>query len=122
MADEKMRVYEIAKEVGIPNKDLIAKMRALGLEVNNHMSSVGPDDYARIKRSLEKDKATVTPAQTLKLSSGTVLRRRSAGDKTEVVSETPPPATTPAPSSTVIRRSTHARTDAESAPSTPVRT
>ena len=33
-----MRVYEIAKEIGIPNKDLIAKIRALGLEVNNHMS------------------------------------------------------------------------------------
>ena len=35
-----MRVYEIAKEIGIPNKDLIAKIRALGLEVNNHMSSL----------------------------------------------------------------------------------
>ena len=82
-----MRVYEIAKEVGIPNKDLIAKIRALGLEVNNHMSSVGPDDYARIKRSLEKDKAAVTsPAQTMKLSSGTVLRRRSANDKASDVS------------------------------------
>ena len=47
-----MRVYEIAKEVGIPNKDLIAKIRALGLEVNNHMSSLDADDVARIKRSL----------------------------------------------------------------------
>jgi translation initiation factor IF-2 len=81
MTGAKMRVYEIAKEVGIPNKDLIAKMRALGLEVNNHMSSVPPDDVARIKRSLEKDKASVAPAQTQKLSSGTVLRRRSSGDK-----------------------------------------
>ena len=41
-----MRVYEIAKEVGIPNKDLIAKIRALGLEVNNHMSSLDADDVA----------------------------------------------------------------------------
>ena len=54
-----MRVYEIAKEVGIPNKDLIAKIRALGLEVNNHMSSLDADDVARIKRSLEKEKAGV---------------------------------------------------------------
>ena len=29
-----MRVYEIAKEVGIPNKELLAKIRSLGLEVN----------------------------------------------------------------------------------------
>jgi len=45
-----MRVYEIAKEVGIPNKDLIAKIRALGLEVNNHMSSLDADDVARVDR------------------------------------------------------------------------
>ena len=28
----KMRVYEIARDIGIPNKDLISKIRALGLE------------------------------------------------------------------------------------------
>src|SRR5262249_46973609 len=77
-----MRVYEIAKEVGIPNKDLITKIRALGLEVNNHMSSLDADDVARIKRSLEKEKQSVAkPQQTQKLSTGTVLRRRSSGDK-----------------------------------------
>lgn len=77
-----MRVYEIAKEVGIPNKDLIAKIRALGLEVNNHMSSLDADDVARIKRSLEKEKQSVAqPQQTKVLSTGTVLRRRSSGDK-----------------------------------------
>src|SRR5436853_2860255 len=82
MTGEKMRVYEIAKEVGIPNKDLIAKIRALGLEVNNHMSSLDADDVARIKRSLEKEKQTSTVApQTKVLSTGTVLRRRSSGDK-----------------------------------------
>src|SRR5215217_3452138 len=82
MTGAKMRVYEISKEVGIPNKDLIAKIRALGLEVNNHMSSLDADDVARIKRSLEKEKQSVSqPQQTQKLSSGTVLRRRSSGDK-----------------------------------------
>src|SRR5499433_2285115 len=87
-----MRVYEIAKEVGIPNKDLIAKIRALGLEVNNHMSSLDADDVARIKRSLEKEKqAVVQPAQTQRLSSGTVLRRRSSGEKAgDTTAETTP--------------------------------
>src|SRR5688572_20353738 len=90
MTGAKMRVYEIAKEVGIPNKDLIAKIRALGLEVNNHMSSLDADDVARIKRSLEKEKQTVTaPQQTQKLSSGTVLRRRSSGDKANEGADTP---------------------------------
>src|SRR5882724_955664 len=78
-----MRVYEIAKEVGIPNKDLIAKIRALGLEVNNHMSSLDADDVARIRRSLEKEKQSVAqPQQTQRLATGgAVLRRRSSGDK-----------------------------------------
>ena len=78
-----MRVYEIAKEVGIPNKDLIAKIRALGLEVNNHMSSLDADDVARIRRSLEKEKQSVAqPQQTQRLvAGGTVIRRRSSGDK-----------------------------------------
>ena len=73
-----MRVYEIAKEVGLPNKDLIAKIRALGLEVNNHMSSLDADDVARIKRSLEKERQSVAqPQQTQRLApGGTVLRRR----------------------------------------------
>ena len=106
-----MRVYEIAKEVGIPNKDLIAKIRALGLEVNNHMSSLDADDVARIKRSLEKEKQSVAaPQQTKVLSTGTVLRRRSSGDKSsdERSSERPPVAAaaapTPAPAPVIRRR------------------
>src|SRR5262249_57862214 len=83
MTGAKMRVYEIAKEVGIPNKDLIAKIRALGLEVNNHMSSLDADDVARIRRSLEREKQTVAqPQETKRLATGgAVLRRRSSGDK-----------------------------------------
>jgi len=114
-----MRVYEIAKEVGIPNKDLIAKIRALGLEVNNHMSSLDADDVARIKRSLEKEKQTVAaPQQTKVLSTGTVLRRRSSGDKSaaeERSVERAPVAPPPAAPAPVIRR----RVVAEEAPPAP---
>ncbi len=74
MAGAKMRVYEIAREVGLPNKELISKIRALGLEVNNHMSALDPEDVARVKRSLEKERLANT--ETARLSS-TVLRRRS---------------------------------------------
>ncbi|MBA3397623.1 MAG: translation initiation factor IF-2 N-terminal domain-containing protein, partial [Deltaproteobacteria bacterium] len=118
-------MYEIAKEVGIPNKDLIAKIRALGLEVNNHMSSLDANDVARIKRSLEKEKQTVTqPQQTQKLSSGTVLRRRSSGDKAndapsdERSVERAPVAAAPPP---VIRRRVVAEEPAPPTPA-PVRT
>jgi translation initiation factor IF-2 len=85
-----MRVYEIAKEVGIPNKELLAKIRALGLEVNNHMSSLNADDVARIKKSLEKERtAGASSQETHKLSTGTVLRRRSS--KADEAEPPPPP-------------------------------
>src|SRR5687767_1905672 len=112
-----MRVYEIAKEVGIPNKDLIAKIRALGLEVNNHMSSLDADDVARIKRSLEKEKAGgAAPAETKRLSTGgAVLRCRSAADKadgSEPKEEARPVTMTPPAAPPVVRR----RVAAEDAP------
>jgi translation initiation factor IF-2 len=69
-----MRVYEIAREVGIPNKDLISKIRAMGLEVNNHMSSLPADEVDRVKRSIEKERLANTVTKRL---SSTVLRRRS---------------------------------------------
>src|SRR5213075_2653311 len=124
MTGAKMRVYEIAKEVGIPNKDLIAKIRALGLEVNNHMSSLDADDVARIKRSLEKEKQTVAaPQQTQKLTSGTVLRRRSSGDKAnDVAADAPerpaPAAPPPSATDTVVRR----RKVVDETPAAPVET
>ncbi|HEY4242448.1 MAG TPA: translation initiation factor IF-2 [Kofleriaceae bacterium] len=108
-----MRVYEIAKEVGIPNKDLIAKIRALGLEVNNHMSSLDADDVARIKRSLEREKGVQQPQEVKKIATGAgapVIRRRSAGDKAEGADEAgtraaaPAPAAPSAPAAVVRRR------------------
>src|SRR5262247_4086586 len=99
-----MRVYEIAKEVGIPNKELLAKIRSLGLEVNNHMSSLNADDVARIKKSLERDKhATTAPIETQKVgAAGAVIRRRSSKPEDDVPhAPTPPPSPAPAP---VVRR------------------
>ena len=101
-----MRVYEIAKEVGIPNKELLAKIRSLGLEVNNHMSSLDADAVARIKKSLERERTGGTaPTETQKLSTGgaAVIRRRST--KADEV-DTPAPVAAPPtlPAATVVRR------------------
>jgi translation initiation factor IF-2 len=104
-----MRVYEIAREVGLPNKELIAKIRALGLEVNNHMSTLDPDDVARVKRSLERERVENTVTKRL---SSTVLRRSKKADEGgpgEVVSAVaappaPEPVAAPAPAKPVVRR------------------
>ncbi|HEY1587042.1 MAG TPA: hypothetical protein VGH63_15210, partial [Polyangia bacterium] len=56
------------------NKDLVAKVRALGIEVKNHMSNLEPDDVARVKRALDKERQANLVEERL---SSTVIRRRS---------------------------------------------
>ncbi len=73
-AAKPMRLYELAKEVGLDNKDLLSKARSLGIECKNHMSSLEPEDVVRVRRALDKERAESTVTERL---SGTVLRRRS---------------------------------------------
>lgn len=37
---EKKRVYTIAEELGIPSKELIAKLEELDIKVSSHMSTL----------------------------------------------------------------------------------
>ena len=75
----KVRVYEIAREMGVENKDLVNRIRTLGITVTNHMSSLDPDDADRIKRTLEKERQENTVERRV---SGTVIRRRSKRQRT----------------------------------------
>jgi translation initiation factor IF-2 len=70
----KVRLYEVAKDLGLPNKDVVTKFRALGIEVKNHMSSVDAEDVARVKRALDKERQANLVEQRL---TSTVIRRRS---------------------------------------------
>src|SRR5688572_30355363 len=73
---QKVRVYEVAKDVGLTNKDLVDKIRALGIEVKNHMSALEPDDVTRVKRAVEKERHENTVVERIQ---PTVMRRRSKG-------------------------------------------
>src|SRR5262245_7271812 len=98
----KVRLYEVAKDLGLANKDLVAKVRALGIEVKNHMSNLDPDDVARVKRALDKERQANLVEERL---SSTVIRRRSkdggvitrpaAPTATTVARSTPPPVREP---------------------------
>ena len=73
----KVRVYEIAKEVGVANKVLVAKIQSLGIDIKNHMSSLDLDDVSRVKRALEKERQENLVEERI---SATVIRRRQAVD------------------------------------------
>ncbi len=53
-----MRVYELAKEIGMGSKDLVEKLRALNIETKSYMSSIDEDSIELIRAKYsQKDAA-----------------------------------------------------------------
>jgi len=48
----KIRVYELAKELGRDNKTLVKVVKDLGIEIKNQMSTLSPDQADRVRREL----------------------------------------------------------------------
>ena len=84
---ERVRVYEIAKEVGVSSKDLVAKVRGLGIEVRNHMSVLDFEDAQRIRQAIQQERVAT---REVKRISATVIRRRSKVSPTAVLEGTAP--------------------------------
>jgi translation initiation factor IF-2 len=70
----KVRVYELAKEFSLVPKDLVAKIRGLGIDVANHMSNLDASDAERIRRAVERERQESLVETRL---NDTVIRRRS---------------------------------------------
>ena len=62
----KKRLYEIAKEVGVESKVVVAKAQELGLSVKSHSSSVEEADANRITSSLKGGQLRLKASQLLK--------------------------------------------------------
>src|SRR5580692_9933543 len=72
----RVRVYELAKDLGLQPKDLVAKVRAMGFDVANHMSQIEPAEVDRIKRAVDRERHESLVEERLTVD-GTVIRRRS---------------------------------------------
>ncbi len=59
----KKRVYELAKQLNISNKDLIEKLNELGIDVNNHMSTVDEENAELVKELLGGEKNEAPKAE-----------------------------------------------------------
>ncbi|MEX2550107.1 MAG: translation initiation factor IF-2 [Nitriliruptoraceae bacterium] len=53
----KVRVYELAKETGLHNKEVLRRLSDLGVEAKSHSSSIDDADAARFRESLGKGDA-----------------------------------------------------------------
>ena len=94
----KTRVYEVAREMGLDNRELMTKLATLGIQVRNHMSSLEPIDIERVKRSLDKEKQQNVVEERIR---PTVVRRRSVkrDDEDELEAKPAAATTTSAPPS-----------------------
>jgi translation initiation factor IF-2 len=70
----KIRVYELARELNLKNKDLLGKLQEMDISVGSHMSSLDDETVARIKANLvgKKDTSDVVTTRVRP----TVIRRR----------------------------------------------
>ena len=70
----KKRVHELAKELGLENKDLIAHLERLGITVKSHASSLEESEVERVRVDLQ----TTSPRQIVEERiKTTVIRRRT---------------------------------------------
>ena len=87
----KVRVYEVARELGFANQDILQKLASVGIQVRNHMSSLDPADAERVKRAIEKEKQQNVVEEHIR---PTVVRRRAV-KKEEPVAPEPEPVAAP---------------------------
>jgi len=69
----KIRVYELARELNIKNKELLEKLSKMAIKVGSHMSSLDDEAVARVKANLLGNKTDVVEVTRIK---PTVIRRR----------------------------------------------
>lgn len=72
----KKRVYELAKELGIENKELISRMEKIGIVVRSHTSTIEDGDVQKIQQELLMKEGREMVEKRIKT---TVIRRRAVG-------------------------------------------
>ena len=70
----KKRVHELAKELGLENKDLISHLERLGITVKSHASTLEDNEIERVKEDLQATSPRQIVEERIKT---TVIRRRA---------------------------------------------
>jgi hypothetical protein len=128
-----MRVFELAEDLKVQTKDLLALLRAMGVAVAGKDTEVDDADAARVlarvereRRSKKKDAAGAVQAAIEESSAPARRRRRRSAE--EDAAEAPEPETAPSPRATapVFSRPSAAtaaiRPPPRASPTTPITT
>jgi translation initiation factor IF-2 len=87
----KKRVYELAKELGIENKELISRLEKLGIAVKSPSSGLEDNDVEKVRIEFQLGEPREMVEQRIK---STVIRRRAVRPVVEEVRPEPPPEET----------------------------
>src|SRR5207237_7118990 len=74
----KKRVYELAKDLGLSNKEMVDWLRAHEYDVKSHSSSLEDDQAQAVVEKFKGERSPAAPPPPKPASSGVVLRRKRA--------------------------------------------
>ena len=57
------RIYELAKELNQPSKNVVEKAQQLGINVKNHMGAITTGDEKKLQQAFKKPQTNKKPAQ-----------------------------------------------------------
>ncbi len=79
----KIRVYQLAKELSVENAELIDKLKSLGFEVKNHMSTLSEGEVDRVRSDYTKTEEV--KVDEIRIKPGIIRRRKKAAEVPEEV-------------------------------------
>ena len=63
---EKIKIHELAKDLGVSSKEIIVKAQELGLDVKNHLSSINEEDAKKISGKFNPKDAKQKKSERIK--------------------------------------------------------
>ena len=86
----KIKIHEIAKELGVASKEIVAKAQELGMGVTSHMSAVSEEQAEKIKSSLKNVESNATKQEKIKeKNKNDKITKNNETDKKKVEKQTP---------------------------------
>ncbi len=83
----KIRIYELAQQMGVENKELLERLQQAGIEAKSHMSVVDEDAVRKIEQAKESAVDPVVTFEEKRVNSGLIRRRRKVEPVVESVPE-----------------------------------
>lgn len=77
---EKVRIYQLARDLGVENKDLLAALDQIGVEYKSHSSTLDADTAETVRQLLQGDKGAAAGAPAAAADTKTETKADAKGD------------------------------------------